>query len=1162
MAASVERSLLFPVRDAQHLLVQLDLDDLPDHLFLSGLLQAEEAPLSNWLVIAREYFAKGMLKEFEDLLSSASSAEAEERYAESRDERIAILNALGAYFTVKGKISRLRGERRDDNYITAVDQYNKAARIDQQELTTWVGKGQLQLAKQDLDSAAEMFKIALQADKDHVPSLLGQACVLFNKGKFQEALNTYKRVLRLHPGAPASVRLGIGLCHYRLQGASKQRQAFHAAKAVQAFERVIQLDPDNVEALVALGMIEINSNTTEGMKKGLERMREAYELYPYNVMALNHLANHCFFAGQHPVVEGLLEAAVLSTDHPLMKAEAYFTLARSYHSTGDYNKAATYYRVSTQEVQNPSDFILPFLGLGQIQLKLGDLRMAQGSLEKVLAVHPNSTDALKIMGCIYTQQGRMEDALAAFTKVTNLEPTNATAWIEVGSLRLSSSSFEQALTCFEKALDLLKKQGEEVPLELHNNMAVLHHQLGHLERAAEMYRAALGPGPWLRISAPRLAAGGNGGENGPAADPDAAEGGGEEDGGGVPRGKVTLVFNLALLHERLHEHGRAKALYELVLREYPGYTDCYLRLAAMAKARHDWAASMELVQEALRVRPDSRDALHMRAALEMQLDDLTQAKETLKHLATDLKDARALVALGNWNHVVSTRPSKDPNAEAIYLEKARECYFKALRENASNMYAANGIGCVLGEKGVFDMAKEIFAQVQEASMGDLTVALPDVWVNLAHVHLAKAEFPLAIRLYQNSLRRFFHGTDARVLLYLARAYYEAEQWGECRRALQRALHAAPANHALRFDAAVVMQKLATVTLRRKDLAGPGGGGRKDERSEGERTAAELRHAVSELKSAIRLFTQLMVLGEQPGQATHGFERKKLDSHMGYCKHLLQGGKLHLENAERVENAEKLKAEAERQRQAAKAAKQREEEEARAQAERARKEAEARAAAEEEEEIRRRMDSWRRQPKIGDDVDDHGGGGKAGKKGKKRRKKDEQRRREADEEEEEEFRGPAQSSEDEAVPPGHEGHGQAESPPKAAEEPPALEEPGADNVDPLAAAGLLEDSEGEEDGGAGQQVEDSGAKRRKRRAVSESEEDEGSPTQKVRREQSEDEAAAPLPEAPYAEELVGSERANGDGGGALEQEIDGGGGDAPSDRARVLRETGLDDSEED
>lgn len=68
--------------------------------------------------------------------------------------------------------------------------------------------------------------------------------------------------------------------------------------------------------------------------------------------------------------------------------------------------------------------------------------------------------------------------------------------------------------------------------------------------------------------------------------------------------------------------------------------------------------------------------------------------------------------------------------------------------------------------------------------------------------------------YQNCLRKFFNNTDSQILLYLARTHYEAEQWQDCKKSLLRAIHLAPSNYTLRFDAGVVMQKFSASTLQK------------------------------------------------------------------------------------------------------------------------------------------------------------------------------------------------------------------------------------------------------------------------------------------------------------------------------------------------------------
>lgn len=78
-------------------------------------------------------------------------------------------------------------------------------------------------------------------------------------------------------------------------------------------------------------MLSYISSAT-GIKRGMEKMQRAFEIYPYCAMALNYLANHFFFTGQHFVVEQLTETALAVSNHGPTKSHSYYNLARSYHS--------------------------------------------------------------------------------------------------------------------------------------------------------------------------------------------------------------------------------------------------------------------------------------------------------------------------------------------------------------------------------------------------------------------------------------------------------------------------------------------------------------------------------------------------------------------------------------------------------------------------------------------------------------------------------------------------------------------------------------------------------------------------------------------------------------------------------------------------------------
>ncbi|XP_076888227.1 protein CTR9 homolog [Bidens hawaiensis] len=979
--------------------VRVALDQLPrDATDILDILKAEQAPLDLWLIIAREYFKQGKIEQFRQILEEGSSPEIDEYYADVRYERIAILNALGAYYSYLGKIETKQREK-EEHFILATQYYNKASRIDMHEPSTWIGKGQLLLGKGDVDQAFAAFKIVLDGDRDNIPALLGQACVEFNRGKYSNSLEMYKRVLQVYPGCPAAVRLGIGLCRYKLG-------QFERAK--QAFERVLQLDPENVEALVALGIVDLQSNEASGIRGAMEKMRRAFDIYPYCATALNYLANHFFFTGQHFLVEQLTETALAATTHGSTRAHSYYNLARSYHTKGDYEKAGLYYMASVKEVNKPQEFILPFYGLGQVQLKLGDFKSSLSNFEKVLEVYPENCGTLKAVAHIYLQLNQTTKAHEALKKATRIDPRDPEGFLDLGELLISSDS-GAALDAYKSARNLLKKANEEVSIELLNNIGVLHFEKGEFELALQTFKEALGDGIWLKLIDTEPQSDSIGGS---LSDPirnalyqpidsslatrkykdtqlfhNLEKNGISVD---LPWDKVTTLSNLARLFEQLHKTETASLLYRLILFKFPEYVDTYLRLAAIAKSRNNVSLSIELIHDALQVDDKNPDALCMLGDLELKNDDWLKAKDTFRAAkdASNGKDSYATLCLGNWNYFAAIRSEKRaPKLEATHLEKAKELYTKVLVEHPANMYAANGAGVVLAEKGQFDIAKELFTQVQEAASGSVFVQMPDVWINLAHVHFAQGNFPLAIKMYQNCLRKFYYNTDNQILLYLARTHYEAEQWQDCKKTLLKAIHLAPSNYTLRFDTGVALQKFSASTLQKT-----------------KKTVDEVRATVAELKNAVRLFSQLSAASNLQ---FHGFDEKKIETHVGYCKHLLEAAKVHCDAAELEDQQNRHRLELARQAAIREEESRLAEEQKKVKLEKRKQEDELKKVMQQEQHLERIKEHWKssgsKRKDRAQSGDEEGGGERRRRKGSsKKRKRDKKTETQMDDQDEYEY----------------------------------------------------------------------------------------------------------------------------------------------------------------
>lgn len=72
---------------------------------------------------------------------------------------------------------------------------------------------------------------------------------------------------------------------------------------------------------------------------------------------------------------------------------------------------------------------------------------------------------------------------------------------------------------------------------------------------------------------------------------------------------------------------------------------------------------------------------------------------------------------------------------------------------------------------------------------------------------------------------------------------------------------------------------------------------------------QVRATVTELQNAIRVFSLLSVASTYH---SHGFDERKIETHVEYCKHLLDAAKVHRDAAEQAEQQNKQKMEVARQ----------------------------------------------------------------------------------------------------------------------------------------------------------------------------------------------------------------------------------------------------------
>nr|XP_058951726.1 RNA polymerase-associated protein CTR9 homolog isoform X1 [Pocillopora verrucosa] len=770
MATSIE----IPLRDTEDEVIELQFDQLPEGDEVLSILRQENAQLHIWITLALQYYKQGKTDDFVKLLE-ASRTDANRNYRDSEKGQMVCLDTLAAFYVQQARKERNK-ETKKELFTKATSLYSTADKIIMYDQNHLLGRAYFCLLEGDkMEQADAQFNFVLAQSGNNIPALLGKACISFNKRDYKGSLAYYKKALRTNPNCPASVRLGMGHCFVKLGKLDKARLAF---------ERALTLDPLCTGAMTGLAILELNSKRMDSIKNGVQLLSRGYALDNSNPMVLNHLANHFFFKKEYNKVQHLALHAFHGTEVEAMQAESCYQRARVFHVQNDYDQAFQFYYQATQFAS--PNFILPHFGLGQMYIARGDMNNAAQCFEKVLKATPGNYETLKILGSLYstsTDLEKRETAKNHLKKVTEQYPDDVEAWIELAGI-LEQTDVQAALQAYGTASRLLKEKVKaDVPPEILNNVGALHFRLGNLNEAKRFYESSL----------------------------DRCKQESQADESYYNAISVTTTYNLSRLHESLCEFDKAEALYKNILREHPNYVDCYLRLGCMARDRGQIYEASDWFKEALQINQDHPDAWSLIGNLHLAKQEWGPGQKKFERILkqpSTANDAYSLLALGNvWLQTLHT-PTRDKAKEKRHQDRALALYKQVLRNDARNLYAANGIGCILAHKSFLREARDVFSQVREA-----TADIPDVWLNLAHIYVEQKQYVAAIQMYENCLRKFFKHHNVEVLLYLARAYFKAGKLKECKQILLKARHVAPNDTILLFNISLVQQRLATAILK-------------------------------------------------------------------------------------------------------------------------------------------------------------------------------------------------------------------------------------------------------------------------------------------------------------------------------------------------------------
>jgi tetratricopeptide (TPR) repeat protein len=304
--------------------------------------------------------------------------------------------------------------------------------------------GSLEIEAESYDAAIEALRaaVALAPDDTRLRNLLGTAYL--SKGDLPSASVEFQNVLARDPANQ--------LAHYsRAQIFADTDQN---EKALADAERVVAAKPDYLPGRVLLAKVLVR---LKRCARAVEVLRPATNPPVLETQSLFLLGNAYECAGQAELAAGVREEFASASQQDRRRAENETQskhLVERANELARENKFTESLEMLEQALEKNPQNGFAYSQRAKIYFSMRELPKASESIGKALAIQPYQPDFLYVVGVIAAQEGKQEEALAAFEKAVQVNPKEADAYYEIGRIRMQKKDRMRALAAFRKAVEL------------------------------------------------------------------------------------------------------------------------------------------------------------------------------------------------------------------------------------------------------------------------------------------------------------------------------------------------------------------------------------------------------------------------------------------------------------------------------------------------------------------------------------------------------------------------------------------------------------------------------------------------------------------------------------------------------------------------------------
>jgi tetratricopeptide (TPR) repeat protein len=430
--------------------------------------------------LVRLYMAEGKSADAEALLKQAKKdlSDTSEGY-----------RILGDYYYASGDLDK------------ATEEYGWLYSDHPKDLVVKRNYIQLLILKNQLDLATKLNDEVLKANPHDVDALVYRGQIRLRKADAEGAVDALQQALKNDSGN--------GVAHYQLGIAFDMQH--NEERAESEWRQAVALRPDLTDAQRALAGLELRRGDVDALAATAQQIIVGAPYAPdgYLMKAMAEMARQKYSDAQQDLTKAMgiaprSPAPYVQMGNLYQLEKQYGEAVKSYQQALDKDPSSTdalqgmmnVYLVQKEQDQaiaaaraqvakspNTGGFY-DLLGTALFQKK--DFAGAESAFRKALELDGNNSDALLKLGEVQVAQGSVDQALALYQQSIKDHPREIAFYILAGEMYESQKNWEQAKAMYQKALALQPDN----PRASNNLAYLLLQQGGNVDMALAMARTA------------------------------------------------------------------------------------------------------------------------------------------------------------------------------------------------------------------------------------------------------------------------------------------------------------------------------------------------------------------------------------------------------------------------------------------------------------------------------------------------------------------------------------------------------------------------------------------------------------------------------------------------------------------------------------------------